>query len=206
MTDLWLIRHGSTDTLDERIAGWSPGVHLSERGQRELSALCQRVAGCGATQVYTSPLERTCETALALASALQCPLHQHDALGELQFGSWTDQRFSELDRDPHWQRFNRFRSGTRLPSGDSFLSVQARAVSFLLELSARYPDERILIVSHGDVIKSVVMHFLGVPIDFCHRLTIAPTSISQIELHADYVCVPRLNDTSHCVRPECCSP
>jgi broad specificity phosphatase PhoE len=205
MSDFWLIRHGSTDTLHERIAGWSTGVRLNQRGQSEVLALSTRIDGCGAQGVYTSPLERARETAEPLADVLKCPLIQQDELGELQFGSWTNQRFDELDADPHWRRFNQFRSGSRLPGGDSFLSVQARAVNILLDLRARHPEERILIVSHGDVIKAVLMHFLGIPIDLCHRLTIAPTSISQIELHTDYVCIPRINDTSHIERPGCCS-
>jgi len=205
MTDFWLIRHGSTDTLDERIAGCAPGVHLNERGRNEVLALASRIGDCGAQCVYTSPLERARETAEPLAAALQCPLIQQEALGELEFGSWTNQRFDQLQGDEHWGRFNRFRSGTRLPGGDSFLSVQARAVNVLLDLRERHPNERILIVSHGDVIKGVLMHFLGIAIDMCHRLTIAPTSISQLELHADYVSITRINDTSHVERPGCCT-
>lgn len=197
MSDFWLIRHGSTDTLDERIAGCAPGVHLNERGHSEVRALTARIAGCGAEHVYTSPLERARETAEPLANVLRCPLTVCEELGELQFGSWTNQRFDQLHGDAHWRRFNEFRSGTRLPGGDSFLSVQARAVDTLLELRARHPHQRILVVSHGDVIKGALMHFFGMAIDLCHRLTVAPASISQIELHADYVCVPRINDTAH---------
>lgn len=205
MSDFWLIRHGSTDTLDERIAGWATGVHLNQRGRSEVAALSRRLEGCGARYVYTSPLERTRETAAPLAELLECPLVEQEELGELQFGSWTNQRFSELEGDEHWRRFNTFRSGTRLPGGDSFLAVQARAVNILLELRARHPDERILIVSHGDVIKAALMHFLGIAIDMCHRLTIAPTSVSQLELHADFVRIARINDTSHLERPGCCT-
>jgi probable phosphoglycerate mutase len=197
MSDFWLIRHGSTDTLDNSIAGWSPGVHLNERGRAEVLALCKRIGGSVAQHVYTSPLERTRETAEPLATVLRCPLTVRDELGELQFGSWTNQRFSDLQGDEHWRQFNQFRSGTRLPGGDSFLSVQARAVNTLLDLRARHPDERIFIITHGDVIKSVLMHFLGISADLCHRLAIAPTSISQLELHADYVRIPRINDTAH---------
>jgi probable phosphoglycerate mutase len=202
MTDFWLIRHASTSAPSDRLAGWAPDVHLSDRGRKQvqlLAARLQAVRALGTTfdEVYSSPLERTRETAEPLAAALGCAAYALSELGELNFGSWTERQFAELDQDQEWQRFNRFRSGTTLPGGGSFSSVQARAVEALLMLRTRHPEQSVIIVSHADVIKAVVMHFLGIPTDYCHRLDIEQASITRLELSRDHARISRLNDTSH---------
>jgi broad specificity phosphatase PhoE len=201
MTDFWLVRHGSIDTLDVRIAGWTPAIQLNPLGLREVAALSERLANCGAQHIYASPLDRTRATAQLLAETLACPISVCEELGELQFGDWTGKCFDELADDAHWQRFNRFRSGTRIPNGETMLEVQARAVSALLRLRADHPDGRVVLVTHGDVIKAVVAYVLGMPLDFYDRLEIAPASITQIVLHEHTVRLLRLNDSAHVCPP-----
>jgi probable phosphoglycerate mutase len=120
-----------------------------------------------------------------------------DELAELEFGEWTGAEFAALNDDPRWERFNRFRSGTQIPAGESMLDVTARVVGALLELRDRHTDQTVVVVSHGDVIKAAVMHFLGIPIDFCHRLVLAPASITRLELDAHGARLVSWNDTVH---------
>jgi broad specificity phosphatase PhoE len=197
MTDFWLVRHGSTDTLDVGIAGCQPGVMLNALGQREVAALAARLAESGVRLVYTSPLERARLTAGAIAARLGCEVRPQDDLIELQFGDWTGLSFEALARDPDWHLFNSFRSGTRIPNGETMLEVQARAMAALLQLRRTHPDERLIVVTHGDVIKAIVCHVLGMPLDFHDRLDIAPASLTRLSLHPHGVRLSRLNDVGH---------
>jgi probable phosphomutase (TIGR03848 family) len=197
MSEFWLVRHGSTDTLDREIAGRRPGVALNARGRAEVSALALRLAHEDFAAVYASPLERTRETANAIVEKQHREVVACDALNELQFGAWTGLAFDELERDPRWQCFNVFRSGTRIPDGETMLETQARAVAVLLELRSRHPDERVLLVTHGDVIRAVIAHVLGMPLDFYARLEVAPASISVIALDDRTTRVCRMNDVAH---------
>ena len=197
MTQFWLIRHGSTHTLDHSIAGWTPHVPLNERGLAEVQALSARLRGSAFNRVYTSPLQRAHETAQALATQLGCDLSTREELGELRYGEWTGKSFAELEQDARFHSYNRFRSGTVIPEGESMLAVQARAVGVLLELRAAHPEEQLLVVTHSDVIKAVIMHFLGIALDLCHRLEIAPASLTRLELGSDFARLLSLNDTSH---------
>ena len=52
-----------------------------------------------------------------------------------------------------------------------------------------------VLVSHSDVLKAVLGHFLGVPTDLQHRLEVAPASVSVLEVHPWGARVERLNDT-----------
>jgi broad specificity phosphatase PhoE len=193
MTQFFLVRHGSTDALDQRISGWLPGVALNAQGEREVARLATRLAAHGITALYTSPLERTLQTSARIAEALQLSAIANAALGELRYGDWTGQAFSALRVDPHWQRFNTFRVGTRIPNGELMLEVQARAIAELLRLRDAHPAQRVALVTHSDVIKVVVTYFMGMPLDFYQRLEISPGSITQLELETDAVRLRNLN-------------
>ena len=69
VTLLLLIRHGTNDWVHGRLAGWTPGVHLNEEGRRQAMALATRLAILPIDAVYSSPLERTVETAQAQEAA-----------------------------------------------------------------------------------------------------------------------------------------
>jgi broad specificity phosphatase PhoE len=207
MTWFWLIRHGSTDALDRNLSGRMPGVPLNATGQHEVKALTERVAREARAarlpigQVFASPIERALTTARPIADRLGCELSTLDSLAEIDFGAWTGKHFHELHGDAHWERFNRFRCGTPIPGGESMLDVSARAVHALLQLRDQHGDRTLLVVSHGDVIKAAVMHFLGIPFDFCNRLALAPASITTLEVNADGARLHAWNDTGHLASP-----
>jgi probable phosphoglycerate mutase len=49
-------------------------------------------------------------------------------------------------------------------------------------LASRYPEKTIALVSHNDIIRLVLAYYLGMPTDLLHRLHVAPTSVSVVEL------------------------
>jgi broad specificity phosphatase PhoE len=59
--------------------------------------------------------------------------------------------------------------------------VQRRAVRGLLTLVRRYPDATVVVVSHGDVLRSMLLFALGMPIDFFHRLDPLPARVNVVE-------------------------
>ncbi len=69
MTEFLLIRHATNDWVKTgRLAGWTPGVHLNEDGQTQAAALGESLAKTNLAAIYASPLERTMETAQAIAA------------------------------------------------------------------------------------------------------------------------------------------
>ena len=62
------------------------------------------------------------------------------------------------------------------------LDVQRRAVGALLDLQRRHPHGIVAVVSHGDVIRAILLFVLGMPIDFYWRLDVQPARISVVEL------------------------
>jgi probable phosphoglycerate mutase len=130
--------------------------------------------------VYSSPLERTRETAAPIARALGLTVRVERGLVECDFGDWTGAELKKLVRLPEWATVQRYPSGFTFPGGESFVGMQARMVSTLAALQARHPGEAIVAVSHADPIKAAVAEALGSHLDMFQRISISPCSLTAI--------------------------
>lgn len=183
MTRLHLVRHAAFSGVGRKLVGRTPGVSLSEQGLIQARHLAADLADEPITAIYTSPLERARETADIIAQACGVPAATSDAFAEIDFGNWTGADIDDLEPHTAWRDFNTLRSLTRIPGGELMLETQARAVAGLLDVQRHQPTGTVVIVSHGDVIRAVLGHLLGMPMDHLLRLEIAPASVSTVELH-----------------------
>jgi probable phosphoglycerate mutase len=192
VTTFLLIRHALHELGGDRIAGRLPDVHLSPDGLAQAEQLAARLDGVRIDAVRASPMERTRETAAPLAARRGLRLETCDDLLEIDYGEWTGRPLDALREDERWRRWNTFRSGHRVPGGESMIEVQSRAFALLQRLSAQHPDGHLALVSHADVIKAVVAQCLGAPLDLFQRIEISPASVSVVvvaELGPWVVCV-----------------
>jgi probable phosphoglycerate mutase len=171
-----------------------PGVGLSERGREEAEAAAERLAESRISALYASPMQRTRETAEIVASRLGLDIVERPALIELDFGEWTGATFESVRADPRWSSWNAQRSLASLPGGESMRTVQNRAVETMLELHQRHAEESVAIVSHGDVIRAILLFALGMPLDFFARIEIATASLSTIRLDPHGIRVVSINE------------
>lgn len=199
MTELLLIRHAVNDWVNTgRLAGWTPGVHLNTLGKAQAAALGEQLADVSLVAIYTSPLERTRETADAIAAHhTQLTPLTLDGIGEVQFGSWQGEKLDKLRKQKMWQMVQQYPSRAQFPGGETFRQAQARAIDALETVAARHPKGRVVVVSHSDVIKLVVTHYMGAPLDMFQRVQISPASITIIYLSSDRPYIIRVNDTNH---------
>jgi probable phosphomutase (TIGR03848 family) len=194
MATLYLIRHGNTDWIGHGVSGWTPGVHLDAAGRVQADRLAQRLRDSGIQRLVASPLERAQETAAPLAKVLGVAVETREQVGEVHFGEWCGKKFAELNRDPEWKLYNRYRSGTRPPGGESMLEVQLRMVAELDRLRREGPGVTTAVVSHGDVIRAALLHFLGMPIDFYARIEVGLASFSIVEWNNSEPKILRVNE------------
>jgi probable phosphoglycerate mutase len=186
-----LIRHASFAGIGERIAGRAAGTRLNQRGREQAEQLGQALAHANSQNgllrapiaaVYSGPLERARETADILARSLGVPVQEAPGLDELDFGEWTGKALGELDADPRWRAFNTARSLTRIPGGELMSEAADRAVAELMRLERRHPDGVVCAVSHGDVIRGVLLRCLRMSMDEVHRLEVLPASVSVVDM------------------------
>ncbi|NNN02395.1 MAG: phosphoglycerate mutase [Acidimicrobiaceae bacterium] len=197
-TTLLLVRHGETTTTGKVLPGRAPGLHLSERGREQAERVAQRIAELPRTPsaLYVSPLERARETAAPLARTLGLKPRVTRGLLECDFGEWTGQTLGSLRRRREWALVQHSPSTFRFPGGESFVEMQTRIWTTLLDLTARHPGETIVCVSHADPIKAAVTLAQGTPLDLFQRTVISTCSVSALLLGAAGPLVLGVNSTS----------
>jgi broad specificity phosphatase PhoE len=193
VTVFHLLRHGEP-TVFGRINGRLPGVGLSAKGRSEITAVAARLAGEKIEALYSSPLQRTQETAEILADRLGLPVGYREDVIELDFGEWTGLTADEIRKDPRWQLWSSCRSIATIPGGESWRQVHDRMVSALFDVQQVHPAGNVVIVSHGDVIRAALLFALGMPLDFYSRIEVALASISTIRLDGSGIRVLALNE------------
>jgi len=193
-----LVRHGRTSAnASGMLAGWTPGVELDETGIGQAQALRERLAALPLTAVVTSPLDRTVQTTRLMLGDRDVPVHLDERVGECRYGDWTGRPLKELAKDPLWRVVQAHPSSVVFPGaeGESMPQMQHRAVSAIREWNDRLgPDAIYAVVSHGDIIKSVLADALGMHLDQFQRLHVDPCSVSVVQYTSMRPFVERTND------------
>ena len=201
-----LIRHGrTTSNANGTLAGWTSGVGLDEIGRGQVADLAERLRGMPICLLVSSPLQRCLETAQIVVSALvDVTVHTDDRLGECRYGAWTGGSLAELAKEPLWRLVQDQPSAARFPDselfqGESIAEMQARGLQAVREVDARVsaehgPQAFWALVSHGDVIKSILADAVGTHLDHFQRIVVGPASLSVVSYTDRRPFVVRLND------------
>jgi broad specificity phosphatase PhoE len=195
-TTVFLVRHGVHDQLQARLCGRSAGVTLGDAGLTQADATGRRLAVEDIEVVFTSPLERTRQTAERIARACGAPLTIEEALMEIDFGEWNGRSFASLEGEPMWRTWNGARDTARPPSGESMAEVQAR-LSEWLERLVRSGARAVAAVSHADVIKAAVGLATGLSMRFHDRFEISPGSVTTLVAVDGRLKLHALNEVPH---------
>jgi len=201
-----LIRHGRTSSnADGTLAGWTPGVALDDIGRGQAADLAERLRGMPIRAIVSSPLQRCLETAQTLSGALvDITVQTDERVGECRYGSWTGRSLDELAKEPLWRMVQDQPSAARFPDGEMFKGesisqMQARALLAVRDIDARVGAEYgplaiWALVSHGDVIKSILADAVGSHLDHFQRIVVGPASLSVVSYTERRPFLVRLND------------
>jgi probable phosphomutase (TIGR03848 family) len=196
-TTILFVRHGTTATTGSVLPGRAPGLHLSERGIEQATALAERLKDLSRkpTALYVSPLERAKETAAPIASALRLRPVVDKGLLECDFGLWTGKRLATLARRAEWRAVQHAPSTFRFPEGESFSEMQLRMWEAVTKIVKRHRNRTVIVVSHADPIKAAVTYAQGVPLDLFQRTVISPCSLSAVAFTGGTPIVLCVNNT-----------
>jgi len=196
-----LIRHAhSQANLAGVLSGRRPNVHLSKDGIEQAIDLARRLGDFKPHEIRISPMERCLETIspwLDKSSDSKAnrpkPVIDH-GLTEVDYGDWSGKKLSVLSRNKLWSVVQNTPSQMYFPKGEGILEMQSRALQSIHNSIDRKAKAPLVIVSHGDVIKSIVAASLGMHIDEFQRIIIDPASISIIDFSLAKPRVLLLND------------
>ena len=123
MALLLLVRHAMTEATGRRLAGSTPGIHLSPVGEAQAARLAERLGALRLDAVYASPLERCVETGRAIAQPRRLLVRPLPELEEVGYGRWTGRSFAQLTRTALWKKVQQSPSSVRFPGGETLVEA-----------------------------------------------------------------------------------
>jgi len=195
MPTILLIRHGENEYVKKgRLAGRLPGVHLNENGRKQAEEIAKTLENAPIKAVYSSPLDRTMETAEPIARVKGLEIIPREGLTEIDFGEWQDKTLKSLQRLKLWKVVQGRPSMMRFPGGETFAEAQHRVVQELNSLASQHePHDLIVCVSHSDLIKLAASFYLGQPLDLFQRIMVGTASITTLHIQENHAVVVNLN-------------
>ncbi|GAC1578118.1 MAG: histidine phosphatase family protein [Candidatus Dormibacteria bacterium] len=193
---LLLVRHGLTDLTASRLIGRLPGVDLNDRGREQAAEAATLMSTLPIAAIYSSPLERTMQTAGALADARGMEVVSLPGLLEVDYGEWAGQEYKVLQKTDLWKLVQQHPSRARFPAGEAVREAQARVVASIEELFTLHAAATVAAFSHADMIKLAVAHYVGIPLDLFQRTSVGPGSITALHVGKGNAMLVRLGATS----------
>jgi probable phosphomutase (TIGR03848 family) len=197
MARIVLLRHAHSVANEKNIlAGRTSGISLSKNGRDQAFELVKRIGDLKFDEVAVSPLQRCRETIDPWLASVNggVAVTIDETISEVDYGSWSGKSLASLRRKSQWKIVQNFPSQMAFPGGESLLEMQARALTGFYRLNAVKGKGPRLLVSHGDVIKSIVAHCLGLHLDQFQRLVIDPASLTVIDTDSGVSRLVRFND------------
>ena len=199
---LVLIRHAHSEANAAGIlSGRLPNVHLSEKGLAQSEQLAVRLGNFPVSNLRISPMERCFETISPWINSIVMPNNPRfepiidEELTEVDYGLWSGKKLSILSKNKLWKTVQESPSRMYFPKGEGIAQMQSRAMTSVHQAVASKAKGAAVIVSHGDVIKSIVASALGMHLDEFQRIVIDPASISILDFSTTKPRVLLLNDS-----------
>lgn len=180
--------------MDSVLLGRSIDEPLDLRGEGQARGLAKRMLAFPDLTIESSPRRRARHTAGIIAAMRETVVRVVPQMDEIDFGVWSGRSFATLAADPHWVRWNQYRAVTRTPAGDCIRDVQERTMTHFRKLQQTVGDGTVVIVTHAEIIRSVVLLALQAPIENYRRLDISPASLTMLSLDATQLRLDKLNE------------
>lgn len=184
---LVLVRHGQTDyNVKHLLPGQLPGIHLNDEGRREAQATADSLRSLPLTAIVASPLERTIETAEFVNAGRGLEIRRDADLLDTNYGPYSGKCYDDLDKQGGaWARFTS--DPLRAPKGvESFAEVQRRAVRAAERWRhAEGVGEWAALVTHADLVKMIVAHYMGIPLASVPLINMDNASVSLLTFHPE---------------------
>lgn len=183
MPTILLVRHGETDwNRSGRIMGIRP-VPLNQNGLTQAARLALQLTALPAPALYSSPVVRARQTADILASTLRVPVIEEPGLSEIGVGEWEGRYWNEFDGNPARVNFYRLPRETRPPGGETLSEVQQRALAAVERALSRMKAGSAVVVTHADVIRAIVAHYLETDLQTMRHIQIGHASVTALAIN-----------------------
>ena len=185
-TTVFLIRHGTTEWHLRRKLIGQRDIPLNPDGVAQARAAAAALAPLQIGEIISSPALRAIQTAEIIADQFHADITRDPRLSEVKIGKWEGMTYEEASATVEYQRLAANPLTERLPGGEDLVQVRDRAIGAVEQALRDAPaGESLAIISHASILRTILAHYLGIPVAHFFRLRIAPGSISVLSFRDD---------------------
>ncbi len=188
MTTVYFVRHGQTENRGQIIYGRMPGFNLSEAGRKEAEIAGQFLLGKGVKQIYTSPLERTFQTADVIANQIPGSTISHAyELNEVESSSWQGLSPEELFKNNSYENF--INDPDANIGTENLNQLVQRVLNFTKLVVEKHKGESVACISHEIPIIALKLSLEGKPLVSLKTYHMSTGSILELQFddNGDFV-------------------
>jgi broad specificity phosphatase PhoE len=200
MTTIYLTRHGETEwNVLRKLQGWRDSA-LNEKGIAYAQALGKALQDVPFDAVFSSPSGRAHSTTQHILGERSLPIHTDERLKEMHLGEWEGKTQEEIKQYDATQ-LEHFWSNPTLytpQTGETYTDLLKRSTNFMKELTEKYPNGTILLVTHAITLKSITTHYKQLPLEKWWDLPyIHGTSLTVFHIENEKATFIKEADMSH---------
>ena len=198
MLRLYMMRHGETVWNTERRYQGMTDIELSDTGIRQARCAAERFKNIDIDKIYCSPLKRAMATAKPIADEKKLDIIPEENFREICFGDWEGMTVSELTRKYGEEYMNFIKEPHKYGfPGEGTIDKVIERLKPSLDRIIKNESGNILIISHGGIIRLMIMYIMGLDNSWFTKMWINNTAISIIEIKDDRRLMLTVNDSAH---------
>jgi alpha-ribazole phosphatase len=172
---VYLVRHTSVANKHNLCYGQSE-IELADTFNEEARIIAGKLPS-DIDLCISSPLKRCTKLAEYLHNK---PIYLDDALKELNFGEWELQPWNDIDKETlaYWSKDF---VNHACPDGESFARLNERVLGFWKSLLSKHDDKKVLLVTHGGVIRSLITHIKGKSSYDAFEFSVKPSCVMRLD-------------------------
>lgn len=161
LTTFYIVRHGETDWNTQKKIQGQTDIPLNEKGEAQAKALAKKFDAIEFDLAFSSDLIRVKRTTEIIALEHRLAVETTKLLRERDFGKYEGQHsevlrsyLANLKKVSHQERFTH-----RIEEGvENDEELATRILTFLREIAISNPAKKILIGTHGGVLRTILVH------------------------------------------------
>lgn len=180
LTTIHFVRHGEVENPERIAYGRMPGFHLSNNGKKKAKKVGEFFSSKKIPIIYTSPLERTFQTANITSDSFSSPpkvVHKYELI-EFDAKKWQSLPLDELYQNKYFESFSNDVDSKIVP--ENLNALARRMENFTLDICAKHKGEEVICVSHEYPIIVLKLKLEKKPLTDSRNLLISTGSINSL--------------------------
>lgn len=165
--EIYVVRHGQTDYNIKEVFQGHIDILLNETGKKQAQEIALQFKDVDIDMILVSPLQRTVQTAKYISQVTKIPITIEERIIERSFGNMEGHHNRE---DWNIKMMLDYNKNYNIENIEPIQSLFKRIYDFLDEITEKYKDKKIVLVTHGAVSQPIECYFNGKPetVDFEH--------------------------------------